>query len=74
MLRRVTSVEIGRKKSPEPRLNRRRRRKYRTLLQKHPQKRLKDFTPRELMVELARRGYKGSLEFTETRVIDIQRL
>lgn len=37
-------------------------------------KRLEDFTPRELMVELARRGFKGTLEFTQTRVIDIQRL
>ena len=32
--------------------------------------RLKDFQPRELMVELKRRGYKFKMEFTETHVID----
>jgi hypothetical protein len=32
---------------------------------------LKDFTPRELMEELARRGYTGKLEYVETHVIDI---
>lgn len=34
-------------------------------------RRLKDFTPRDLMQELARRGYTGKLQYTETRVIDI---
>ena len=33
--------------------------------------RLKDFTPRELMEELARRGYEGKLTYTEIRTIDI---
>ena len=33
--------------------------------------RLKDFTPRELMEELARRGYEGKLTFTEVHEIDI---
>lgn len=33
--------------------------------------RLKDFTPRELMQELARRGYEGKLTFTEVHEIDI---
>lgn len=33
--------------------------------------RLNDFTPRELMEELARRGYEGKLTFTEVRTIDI---
>lgn len=31
---------------------------------------LADFTPRELMAELARRGYRGKLQFTQ--VIDIE--
>lgn len=30
--------------------------------------RIQDFSPRELMVELARRGYKGKLYFTYTEV------
>lgn len=33
--------------------------------------RLQDFTPRELMEELARRGYTGKLEYIETHVVDI---
>ena len=32
--------------------------------------RLKDFTPRELMAELKRRGYKFKMEYVETHVID----
>ena len=34
--------------------------------------RLEDFTPMELMTELARRGYAGKLTFTRTETIDIQ--
>lgn len=30
-----------------------------------------DFTPRELMQELARRGYEGNLTFTHVETIDI---
>ena len=33
--------------------------------------RLSDFTPRELMEELARRGYEGKLTYTEVHEIDI---
>lgn len=33
--------------------------------------RLRDFTPRELMEELAARGYKGTLTYTVTQTIDI---
>lgn len=32
--------------------------------------RLSDFTPRELMAELKRRGYEFTMEFTETHVIN----
>ena len=35
------------------------------------QMRLSEFSPRELMEELARRGYRGKLEFTFTKTIDI---
>lgn len=33
---------------------------------------LSDFTPRELMTELARRGYRGKLQFTQVQEIDIE--
>lgn len=33
--------------------------------------RLSDFSPRELMEELARRGYEGKLKFVEVHEIDI---
>ena len=32
---------------------------------------LADFSPRELMLELKRRGYEGKLVYTETRTIDL---
>lgn len=35
---------------------------------------LADFTPRELMEELFRRGYRGKLEYTETHTIDLSAL
>ena len=35
------------------------------------QMRLHEFTPRELMEELASRGYTGKLTYTETHTIDI---
>lgn len=34
-------------------------------------KSLQDYTPRELMAELARRGYTGKLEYVERHIIDI---
>lgn len=36
--------------------------------------RLADFTPLELMKELARRGYEGNLNYVETHTIDITKL
>ena len=35
---------------------------------------LADFTPRELMEELKRRGYSGKLEYIETHTIDLNNL
>lgn len=35
---------------------------------------LKDYTPRELMLELKRRGYEGTLSYTERKTIDIGRM
>lgn len=36
--------------------------------------RLNDFQPRELMIELRRRGYEGTLTYTEVRTIDITKV
>lgn len=36
--------------------------------------RLSDFSPRELMAELKRRGYKGKITYVETHTIDISAL
>ena len=36
--------------------------------------RLESFTPRELMLELKRRGYEGTLTYTETRTVNIANL
>ena len=36
--------------------------------------RLRDFTPRELMEELKRRGYEGKLTYVETHTIDLSAL
>lgn len=35
---------------------------------------LKGYTPRDLMLELKRRGYEGTLTFTERKTIDISQL
>ena len=35
---------------------------------------LSDFTPRELMAELKRRGYEGKLTYIETHTIDLSTL
>ena len=35
---------------------------------------LSDFSPRELMLELKRRGYEGKLVYTETHTIDLSTL
>lgn len=36
------------------------------------QKALEQYTPRELIEELARRGYKGKLQYTQVHIIDIE--
>ena len=38
------------------------------------QLRLQDFSPRELMLELKRRGYEGMLTYLEPRTVDISKL
>lgn len=38
------------------------------------QLRLADFSPRELMAELKRRGYEGKLTYVETHTIDLSTL
>ena len=35
-------------------------------------KKLEDYTPRELIQELARRGYRGKLEYVEKHTIDLE--
>lgn len=35
---------------------------------------LESYTPRQLMAELAKRGYKGTLTFTETRTVDLTKI
>lgn len=37
-------------------------------------KRLNDFTPREMMLELKRRGYDGTLKYVEEHYIDLGKL
>lgn len=47
--------------------------KARENAEKHErQKVLEQYTPRELIEELARRGYKGKLQYTQVHVIDIE--
>lgn len=41
-------------------------------LKKARQLRIHEFTPRELIEELKRRGYTGKLEYVETHVIDME--
>lgn len=36
--------------------------------------RLADFTPRELMAELRRRGYEGKLYYTEVHTIELSKI
>ena len=36
--------------------------------------RIQDFTPRELMVELKRRGYEFTMKYTETHIISSDKL
>lgn len=45
-----------------------------TLLVAAKNLRLSEFTPRELMVELKRRGYEGKLVYMETHTIDLSTL
>lgn len=41
------------------------------LVEDAKRKRLSEFTPRELMLELKRRGYEGELAFVEVHKIDL---
>ena len=42
-----------------------------TKIQEAQQMRLSEFSPRELMQELCKRGYKGELTYTRTETINI---
>lgn len=46
----------------------------RNKIQKNRQELLQEFTPRELILELKRRGYKGELQYVEVHNIDISKL
>lgn len=43
-------------------------------IEESKQLRLQDFSPRDLMLELRRRGYEGTLTFVERHVIDLTKL
>ena len=47
---------------------------YETQLAEAKIMRLSEFTPRELMEELKRRGYEGRLTYVETHTIDLSKL
>ena len=54
-----------------------RKKRHETMAKRYAAQRalsLADFQPRELMAELKRRGYEGTLTFTETHVIDISNI
>lgn len=47
---------------------------YKTSKEKLRTSRLADFTPRELMAELRRRGYEGKLYYTEVHTIELSKI
>lgn len=59
----------GRRKAKEKRVT-----KQIDLVEDAKRKRLSEFTPRELMLELKRRGYEGELAFVEVHKIDLSSL
>lgn len=62
---RMEHVKEGREK-------RKREQNLEAELAKAKSMRLSEFTPRELMEELARRGYKGKLQYVEVHEINIE--
>lgn len=72
----VTSVcsECHAKKSSDGRRKAKEAKSLETRLQEARLLRLQDFTPRELMCELKRRGYEGQFTYTEVHVIKLEDL
>lgn len=57
---------VARKKANEPSIEQQ--------VEQAKNMRLEEFTPRELILELKRRGYTGKLTYTQIRVLDIETL
>lgn len=72
----VTSFckECMRKKQSEGHKKRSELKKIEEELEHTKDARLSEFTPRELMKELARRGYKGELQYVSVQKISIDKL
>lgn len=49
-------------------------RDYEQEIEKAKQLRLSEFTPRELIIELRKRGYEGTLRYVEVHEINIEKI
>lgn len=70
----VTSVcsECHKKKAVDGKRNVKELKEVEHKLEEAKKLRLQDFTPRELMTELKRRGYEGKITYTEVRTINLE--
>lgn len=66
--------ECANKKKAETWAKKRKERNLEQELENAKVMRLQDFTPRQLMSELYRRGYEGTLKYTRIETIDISKL
>lgn len=69
-VRSICSECMG-KKIAEGHRNKKKLRDFESEMQRAKNARLEDFTPRELMAELKRRGYDGKLTYTKIETIDL---